>query len=371
MNKRPLNIVIAGGGTGGHLFPGIAVAQTFKIQNRQNRILFVSTGRPLELSVLSRMGFKHQPITAQGIKGLGLWRKLGSIFKLPQGIIESAAILNRFKPDLVIGLGGYSSGPVIITAWLLGIKTILMEQNILPGITNRILANFADRIYVAFENTKFRCASAKIKVAGNPVRKEISDCRRRQWSNVPSTSKRPFTVLILGGSQGAHNINTAVTGALNHLNARHDFRFIHQTGAADEKWVRKAYEESGATFSVQAFYNNMADLYTQSDLIICRAGATTVAEITAIGKGAVFVPYPFAADNHQFLNAQALVVSEAAEMILDKDLTAQRIARRIEYLKRDPAALKRMASKAKQLGRTDAAAFIVRDCCRMLSTENM
>lgn len=364
-----MRIIIAGGGTGGHLFPGIAIAEAFMERDKKNEVLFVGTGKPFEISILSKTCFMYQSITAEGIKGRGLWNQIVSIAKIPKGVVESVKILKNFKPDLVLGVGGYSAGPVGLGAWLSGIKIVIHEQNILPGITNRILSHFANRIYVSFKNTKvkaFRYCSAirkKIRVTGNPVRKEILECARSQ--NIYSGQAKPFTVLILGGSQGAHSINMAVIEALKyikeHIKEKDKFFFLHQTGTADEEKIKNAYIAYGISCKVKAFFDDMAQQYCKADLIICRAGATTVAEVSAIGKGVLFVPYPFAADNHQVLNALSIEKAGAAEMILQKDLSGKALAKRIRHYASRPNDLKAMSSKIKELGRPDAAKAIVDD----------
>jgi len=349
-----MRIIIAGGGTGGHLFPGIAIAEAFMERVKKNSI------------------------TAEGIKGRELWNQIVSIAKIPKGVVESVKILKNFKPDLVLGVGGYSAGPVGLGAWLLGIKIVIHEQNILPGITNRILSHFANRIYVSFKNTRvkaFRYCSAirqkKIRVTGNPVRKEILECAGNQ--KIYLGRAKPFTVLILGGSQGAHSINMAVIEALKHIKAhieenieeKNKLFFLHQTGAADEEKIKNAYTAHGISCTVKAFFDDMAHQYCRADLIICRAGATTVAEVSAIGKGVLFVPYPFAADNHQVLNALSLKKAGAAEMILQKDLNGKDLAKKIRHYASNPNALEAMSSRIKKLGRPDAAKTIVDDCYRL------
>ncbi len=370
-----MRIIIAGGGTGGHLFPGIAIADAFMQRDKKNEVLFVGTGKPFEMSILSKTCFMYQSITAEGIKGRGLWNQIVSIVKIPKGVVESVKILKNFKPDLVLGVGGYSAGPVGLGAWLLGIKIVIHEQNILPGITNRILSHFAHRIYFSFNNTKikaFRCCGAisqnKIHITGNPVRKEILECARNQ--KIYLGPAKPFTVLILGGSQGAHSINMAVIEALKHIKEhikeKDKFFFLHQTGAADKEKIKNAYMAHGISCTVKAFFDDMAQQYSKADLIICRAGATTVAEVSAIGKGVLFVPYPFAADNHQFLNALSLKNAGAAEMILQKDLSGKALAKRIRHYASRPNELGAMASRIKELGRLDAAEAIVDDCYRVV-----
>ena len=370
-----MRIVIAGGGTGGHLFPGIAIAEAFAERNEKSKILFVSTGRPFEISVLSKTDFKHKAITAEGIKGRGLWRQAVSILKIPKGIFESIMILKKFRPDIVIGVGGYSAGPVVMGAWLMGIKNVIHEQNILPGITNRILSGFADRIYLSSKDTKLKSflrrvpfKPGKVVVSGNPVRKKILHFTSSEQNFNPGEAekKKPFTVLILGGSQGAHSINMAVLETIEYLKEKEKYFFIHQTGSFDEQDVRKSYKKNGISCVVKTFFDNMARQYHKADLVVCRAGATTVAEITAIGKASVFIPFPFAADNHQVLNAGSLEKAGAAEIIFQKDLTGRKLAQRIEHYESNPKALKKMAGIAKSIAMPDAAETIVDGCYELL-----
>lgn len=362
----PRKIVIAGGGTGGHLFPGIAIAQEFMSRNSQNSILFVSTGNPFEKRALSQAGFRLKEITAAGIKGMGRWRQLKSMLKIPQGIIGSIRILKNFKPDLVAGVGSYAAGPVVMAAWLMRKKIVLHEQNILPGITNRLLARFADRIYVSFKDTQANFGPKKSKLTGNPVRKEIL-INHKQGLTAATGRESPFTVLIIGGSQGAHSINLAVIETLQYLGGKDRYRFIHQTGPVDEHEVKAAYDKSGIASTVKPFFDKMGHQYQKADLIICRAGATTVAEVTAIGKSVIFIPFPFAADNHQVVNARSLAQSGAAELILQKDLSGRLLAEKIEYYAYHSEDLERMASRARDFGRPQAAREIVDDIYELMS----
>ncbi len=366
-SNRAIRIIIAGGGTGGHLFPAIAIAQEFMAKDPENKVIFVSTGNPFELSVLNKAGFILEKITAEGIKGRGLLRQLRSMWKIPMGIVESIRIIKIFKPDLVMGVGSYAAGPVGIGAWFMRKKLILHEQNILPGITNRILSRFADRIYVSFKNTEANFNPEKVVYTGNPLRKEFMQKAKENKDNTATFSKDYiFTVLILGGSQGAHSINEAVINALESFRGKHNFYFIHQTGKQDEAAVKKAYKDQGISCMVKSFFDDMPQQYQKANLIICRAGATTVAELAAVGKGVIFIPFPFAADNHQVLNARTFTETGAAEMILQKDLTGSILAQRIEYYASDKKALAVMAAKAKSLGKPDAAKIIVEDFYKLI-----
>ncbi len=371
---KPLKIIIAGGGTGGHLFPGIAIAQAFTEVNALTRVLFVNSGNLFEKKTLAESGFAHQIIAVEGIKGRGLRKQMGAALKIPLSILQSWRIICRFNPDLVIGVGGYSAGPVVAAAFLSKIPTALHEQNILPGITNRILFYLVNRIYLsykntlAFKNTKAGKRSKKKLVTGNPLRKDIISAVKNAESDQKKTFEQNiFTILILGGSQGAHRINTGVAEALSFLKPAPRFCFIHQTGQHDLKMVQKAYQAVKISSSVQAFFNDMGVQYEKADLIICRAGATTVAEVTAFGKGVIFIPFPYAADNHQELNAEALVNAKGAQMILEKDLNGHLLAQRIMELADNPEKIRNMGLAAKKLGHPLAAQTIIEDCYALLS----
>ena len=357
-------LVVAGGGTGGHLFPGIAIAQAFINRHPQNQVLFVNAGRPLEKKVLSDLGWPQRAISIEGIKGRGRWSQIQAAMKVPGAMWKAWRILRAFKADVVLSVGGYSAGPVTAVATLCGIPAVLHEQNRLPGVTNRILGRLVDRVYLTFEESVEHFDPTKVKVCGNPVRDEILSLAAEQDD---SKDDDAFTVLIVGGSQGAQAINKAVVEALPDLTGVEELRWVHQTGADDEEMVRTAYVQSGIDATVRSFFSDMAEIYRQADLIICRAGATTVAEITIIGKAAIFVPFPFAADDHQTRNAQALVDAGAAEMIGQEKLSGDRLARLIKGYKENPVLLTEMAAKACALGRPEAARDVVDDIFKLLA----
>ncbi len=363
-----LRLVIAGGGTGGHLFPGIAIAQEFMQRNAENRVLFIGTGKPFEKQALSKMGYCHHKITVEGFKGRGILKQLLALFKIPQGLFQSVGILNRFKPHLILGVGSYAAGPVILGGWLLGIKSALHEQNLLPGITNRILAPVARRIYISFQDTQSKFNLQKVRYTGNPIRKEILNRADSTQVKACYDSDHRFTVLIVGGSQGAHSINKTMIEALRHIKNPDNFFFIHQTGSTDEHLVKDAYHDFGLAYAAKPFFDDIDHQYLKADLIIARAGATTVAETTALGKGVIFIPYPYAADNHQVLNALALAEKGAAEMIHQAELNGQLLAERIEYYASHPEAIQQMALKAKRFGKPDASKTIVDDLYRLATT---
>jgi len=364
---RPLRVVIAGGGTGGHLFPGIAVAEEIRARNPQIRVLFVSRGNDFERAALARAGFPLETITVEGLKGRGVWNQLRALTHLPRAVLQSARIVGAFGPDLVIGLGSYAAAPVIMAAWLRRRPVALCEQNTRPGIANRGLAPLADRIYTAFERTGGGFDPRKVVWTGNPLRREIVQAATEPHRNTAAPRGEKFTVLVIGGSQGAHGINVAVAEALDHLHPRERFDFVHQTGTADEAMARAAYRRAGISGRVQAFYDDMAAQYGRADLVICRAGATTVAEITALGKAAIFIPFPHAADDHQRLNAQCLVAAGAAEMIAEAELSGAMLAERVTFFASRPEALRGLAEKSAQLGKPEAARRIVDDCIELIA----
>lgn len=355
MKKAAYNIIVAGGGTGGHLFPGIAVAQALRGKNPENRILFLGTDRPVEKDIIFRAGFPHRSVRAEGLKGRRRMQQLRSLGKILPGIRESLGIFRSFPPDLLIGMGSYAAAAPLLAARMKGIKIMLHEQNRMAGLTNRVLSLWADRICVSFPLPQQKGFPAhvfpRMRMTGNPVREEI--LREKDRGTVKGGT--PFRVLITGGSQGAHRINTAVEESLSYLKNKNAFCFVHQSGAADEASVRKMYSDAGISATVRAFFHNMAAQYRDADLLICRAGATSVAEICALGKAAVYIPFPCAADDHQTHNARALAEAGAAAMIPEKKLQGGKLAEIMEYYASHPGERERMAARARKFGNSNAA----------------
>ena len=368
---RTISLIIAGGGTGGHLFPGIAVAEEVLAANKNSHVRFIGTGNRFETSVLSEKGFEQKCIRVQSLKGKSRVRQIKALASIPWSIFGAAWILRKLRPDVVLGVGGYSAGPVVVASWILRIPRALHEQNVIPGITNRMLSCFADRIYVSFEDTRIKAPAEKIRMTGNPVRKEILSCSESALtaSKGPVTPENPFTIFIVGGSQGAHRINTAVMAALMHIESKDRIAFIHQTGAADEDIVRKAYTEHNITGTAKPFFHHMEKHYRKADLVICRAGASTIAELTVLGKGVIFVPYPFAADDHQAVNARQLVSAGAAELILEKDLSGKLLAKKIEHYVSSPEKLATMAVNMRKQARPEAAKDIAEDLYELAASK--
>jgi UDP-N-acetylglucosamine--N-acetylmuramyl-(pentapeptide) pyrophosphoryl-undecaprenol N-acetylglucosamine transferase len=348
-------VIIAGGGTGGHIYPGIAIAQEFRRRDADTQILFVGTARGLESKIIPREGFNLELIEVAALKRVGFVNFLKSLWVLPKSFLTARSLIKQVKPDVVIGVGGYASGPVVLAAALMGVPTLVAEQNALPGFTNRVLARFVRAAAVSFAEAELFFGE-KAELTGNPVRAEFFDAPIKR----PMEGSGVIHVLISGGSQGARAINEAVMGALPLLVEEKDrLSFTHQTGENDFYRVRDAFEQSGLQAEVKPFIEKMVDEFACADLVISRAGATTVAELAAAGKPAIMVPFPFAADDHQRKNAEAIERAGAGLMILQAELTPERLAKELLWLVRDPPQLGRMAEASKKLGRPGAAARVV------------
>ncbi|MBI5893587.1 MAG: undecaprenyldiphospho-muramoylpentapeptide beta-N-acetylglucosaminyltransferase, partial [Deltaproteobacteria bacterium] len=294
-----MNIMLAGGGTGGHLFPAIALAQEFKEQNETCNILFIGSKKGLEAKILSRYGFELKTLDVEGIKRKGLLEKFISLCKAVMAVWQSRKIIKMFNPDFVIGTGGYSAFPSVMAAKVMNIKTAILEQNALPGAANRLLGRFVDKVFIAFPETVKFFPEAKVIVSGNPVRKEILEVKS-QKSKVKSEEDKKFTILVFGGSQGAKAINSIFSEALEYIK-EHSINVINQTGDEDYERVKEAYKRvqgfkcSSVKVEVLKFIDDMAGAYKKADLIICRSGATSIAEILALGLPSILIPYPYAA----------------------------------------------------------------------------
>lgn len=319
----------------------------------------MGTGRPLEREILARHGFTLQTIAAEGFKGRAKSAQFRALARIPAGFAQAVRRMMRPRPHLVIGMGGYVAAPVVMAARFLGVPVAIHEQNRLPGMTNRFLAALAHRIYVSFPDSVQFFLASKTLLTGNPVRREISDAGFRVRD-----AAEPFRVLVCGGSQGASALNRAAADSLPLLTPPSAFHIVHQTGPADYAEIRRVYEGCPVPGQAAPFFHDMARQYRNADLVICRAGATTIAEITEIGKPALFVPFPFAADDHQRLNALALTDAGAAEMILQERLTPDLLASRLMDYAANPEMMKRMALRASRWGRRNAAECIVSDCYR-------
>lgn len=347
-----MKVLIAAGGTGGHIYPGIAVAKEIMGRDADSEVLFVGTARGLESKIIPDNGFQLSLINSAGLKNVGLVGKIKGLSVLPKSFLEARKIIRQFRPHVVVGAGGYVSGPVLMMAAIMGVPTLVMDSNALPGFTNRQLARFVDKAALTFEEAMPFFGKKGI-VTGNPVRSEFFE--------IPSKARGDeFHVLIFGGSQGARAINNAMSEALPLLESHAETLTItHQTGEADFERIRDAYAASKFAGDVRPFISDIFVEFGKADLVICRAGATTCAELSAAGKASIMVPFPLAADDHQRKNAEALQKAGASRVILQKDLTATSLATEIIVLMQEPDAITQMETAAKKLGRPDAAAATV------------
>jgi UDP-N-acetylglucosamine--N-acetylmuramyl-(pentapeptide) pyrophosphoryl-undecaprenol N-acetylglucosamine transferase len=343
-------ILIAAGGTGGHLFPGIAVADELKARDPQTRVVFVGTPRGLEGRLVPQAGYELEMLPILPLNGVGLVRMLQGVAALPLAMLKAVQLVRRHKPAAVLGVGGYAGGPTVLAAAMLGIPTVVLEPNAKPGFTNRVLKPFVRHAACSYEEAR-REFGTKGVVTGNPVRGGFAKLAPK-W-HVP-----PLTLLAFGGSQGARIINKTLAAALPLLPGRDQVRIVHQTGPASLDEAAAAYKAAGREAEVLAFLDDMQARFAQADLVLCRSGATTAAELTAAGKASVLVPFALAADDHQRSNARALEAAGAARMIEEKDLTPERLAAVLTELLGDTARLTAMEEAARKLARPDAAARV-------------
>ncbi len=344
-----MKVLFAAGGTGGHIFPAIAVAKEMIKRDADNEVLFVGTAKGFETRIVPESGFQLSLIHSAGLKNVGVTGKMKGMAVLPRSFLEARQIMRQFRPHVVVGAGGYVSGPVLMMASIMGVPTLVMDSNALPGFTNRQLARFVDKAALAFD-ASLPYFGKKGVVVGNPVRHEFFE--------IPAKEKgEKFHILIFGGSQGARAINNAMADALEPL-AKYDeiLTITHQTGESDFERIRDVYAASAfSKADVRPFISEMPKEFGNADVIISRAGATTCAELGAAGKASIMIPLPTAADDHQRKNAEALETGKAAKMILQKDLTGELLAGEIGILIESPEKIAEMEAAAKAIGREDAA----------------
>lgn len=341
-----MKVLFAAGGTGGHIYPAIAVAKEILRRDSASQIRFVGTAKGLETKLVPNNGFELSTIDSAGLKNMGVVGKLKGLLVLPKSFLEARKLLKEFKPDVVVGAGGYVTGPVLLMASILKIPTLVMDSNALPGFTNRQLARFVDKAALTFdESLKF--FPNKGVVIGNPVRQEFFEIQ-------PKERSEKVNLLIFGGSQGARAINYAMVEALKYL-PKDKINIVHQTGELDFEKIEKDYQEADWKADVRRFISEIVTEFAKADLVICRAGATTCAELAAAGKASIMVPLPTAADDHQRKNAEALQNSGAAKMILQAELTGESLAKEIESLINQPERITEMERNVKKLAKADAA----------------
>jgi UDP-N-acetylglucosamine--N-acetylmuramyl-(pentapeptide) pyrophosphoryl-undecaprenol N-acetylglucosamine transferase len=350
-----MRLLIAGGGTGGHLFPGVALAEELRAREPDAAIRFVGTRRGLEARVLPELGWDLALIEVSGLKTVGALGAMRGLLRLPRALWQARRVVKLFRPDAVIGVGGYASGPVVLAARWLGIPTAICEQNSIPGLANKWLGKVVRRVFLSFDESRRFFRASKIVMSGNPVRRGLV---QRLHAGPPERDDRVH-VLVSGGSLGAVAVNELAARALIALSAERRLAIVHQTGDKDLEPTAARYRGAGVAAECHAFITDMAAAYRAADLVVGRAGATTVAELAIAGKPAVFIPYPFAADNHQELNAREMADKGGALMFRQAELTADKLAAALRPLLAEPARREAMGAAMKALARPQAAAAVI------------
>lgn len=363
MNLKGKKLLVAGGGTGGHLFPGLAAAEAWEAAGGEE-VLFVGTASGLEAKLIPEKG-RHLALLSVGrLKGKGILRRIMTLLGLPRALLQALGIVWRFNPDVVLGVGGFASAPAVAAAWMRGIPAALHEQNALPGLTNRKLAGLADRIFTSFEEAETFFPEAKTTLTGNPVRPEFRE-------PLPAIEgkpghDRPLRLLVFGGSQGAQIFSDVVPAALKRMKQPPMGIEVTQQARADGvDELKKSYADKGLDADVRGFIDDMRGAMAKADLVICRAGATSIAELTALGRPALLVPYPFAADDHQTANAKALVSSWGAWLATQEMFTPDWLARFLEARLENAEALQEAGEQARKKGRPDATDRIVEELAKL------
>lgn len=348
-----MKLLIAGGGTGGHLFPAMAVARALLRLDADSSVLFVGTRHGIEASIVPQSGFPIRFITARGIRRTGLINKIAAGFEIPVGMVQSISIIRQFRPGFVLGVGGYASGPTLAAAVLMRIPSAIQEQNSVMGTTNRILSHFVGRVFTSWEITDPPPPRSKTILAGNPVREDLFE------QGTLKGAEGKFKILVFGGSRGARSLNHAIASNIEGLSPyRERISIVHQTGREEGEEVRKAYARAGIEAEVREFIDEMGPAYHWADLVVCRSGASSLAEITALGKPAIVVPYPYAIGDHQTLNARVLESAGALRMIPDSKLKNGALVAEIRELIENPGILEQLARQSSRFGRPDAAQTI-------------
>ena len=360
-----MRLLLAGGGTGGHLFPAVALAQLLLEQDSESAVQFVGTERGLEKKLLPKLGLPLATVDMVGVVGRGWRGKLELLPKLLKSLGQAMKILGDFKPDLVVGVGGYASVPVLLMAKIKGIPYLIHEQNAIPGLSNRLLGKWAKIICLSFADSGAGFNRNKTVVTGNPLRQGLD--------SVPAKIPQPGKLLIFGGSRGARAINQAVVEMLPMMNGwTNKPELLHQAGEADFQQVRQAYCDAGFDGQqVVPFIDDMFNAYSEASLVICRAGATTLAELTACGRAAILIPFPHAAGDHQTVNALTLKNAGAAKLLAQAELTAELLAVSVRELLEDRKVLKSMAEQCRALGSPGATGRILNECRRLLGVAVM
>ncbi len=347
-----MKLLIAGGGTGGHVFPALAIAREWMSRGLDRDVVLVGTQRGIETKLVPQAGLPLETLRVAGLKGKGGFTLLRNLALLGSGLSDAFGVLKRHEPVAAFGVGGYAAGPMLLATWLKGIPNVIFEPNAEPGFTNKVLAHFARRIATGYEISA-KSWGAKAQVTGCPVREEF-------FSIQPRKPEKPLRLLVTGGSQGALPINRAFIDAIRLLAARkNELQIVHQSGERDYNIVKAAYDQQGFRAEIVPFLGNMAERFAWADLLVCRAGAITAAEVAAAGRAAIFIPFGRATDSHQLRNAQEMVNAGAGRLIPEGELTAERLSKEIFSLLDQPQELETLSRKSRSLAYPDAARVIV------------
>lgn len=351
-------VLIVAGGTGGHIYPALAVAHY--LQDHNVRTVWLGSRRGLETRIVPAAGIRLYKIAVSGLRGRGAWRWLVAPFALSTAVFQALIAVMRIRPRLVLGMGGFASGPGGLAAWICGRPLVIHEQNAIPGLTNSLLSRIATRVLEGFP-AAFPAARKAI-VVGNPVRKTITSITAPEHRELTAD---PLKILVIGGSRGAVALNDGVPLALQRVEGA-DFEVWHQAGAGNEKNTRDAYAQTRASVRVTEFIEDMADAYAWASIVICRAGAITVAELAAAGVASILVPFPYAVDDHQTANAKFLVDGHAAVLVPEGAGFAQRVAETLQRFYADRELIAQLAQRARRLARPDATARVAEYCLELL-----
>ena len=354
-----MKVIIAGGGTGGHVFPAISIAEEILDRNSGNEVLFVGTEQGIEKRILPEKGYRVEFINSRGIVGKNFFQKVMAVISILGAMLSSLKILRDFRPDAVIGVGGYASGPTLLCASMSSIPTAVCEQNSIPGLANRILSRFVGKIFITFEESKEHLPAEKTVLTGNPIRRDLAHgaAEKKPRQNAPRN------IFVLGGSQGARKLNEIVPLSLGKLGAQ--INVTHQTGEAQVESVRETYRQLGISAEVFGFTDDMSRIYERTDLAICRAGSGTLSEITAFGIPSILIPLASSTHDHQLKNAKVLESNAAAVVVEEKELSVEGLCAVMEKTLEENT-LGRMAANSKKLARPHAAREIVNEIERII-----
>ncbi len=356
MKKSP-TLIVTGGGTGGHVFAGVSIADEWKKNYPTSRILFIGAQGAIEEKTVPRAGYPLELLSLGALKGVSIGKRISTLIKIPFALLKSLFILIRERPSAVVGVGGYASGPVVLMAWLVGwiwgCRIGILEQNAVPGLTNRLLGGFANQVFCAFPGIDQKFDPKKALVTGNPIRKEIQ--------TLPAAPRTPFSIFIFGGSQGAMGINTLVLEMLPLIqDLKGKVEITHQTGDRDYDRVKAGYEKAGFPARVEKFIHDMQACYAKASVVICRSGSSTLAELAAVGRAAILIPFPQAADNHQEKNARLFEEAQAVKVLLQGKSKGSDLEALIRSYVKDATPLQEMENRIKKFHTHSAAHIIVK-----------